>query len=199
MVSRRMIYIFVFVLIIGVAYTGWKLTSRNAYESAEYVVMKSDGAFELREYPDLMMASTDAASGNGNGGSFGRLFKYISGGNDDKKKIAMTTPVFMEAESTDASGKMSFVVPKKVADGNIPEPTDQRVRLTQRSGGLFAVIRFAGRENQSLLDDQQETLKDWILDEGYELVGDPEFAGYDPPWTFGPLRRNEILIRIRQK
>ena len=23
-----------------------------------------------------------------------------------------------------------------------------------------------------------------------------EFAGYDPPWTPGPLRRNEILIRL---
>jgi len=199
MVSKRMIYIFIFVLVIGVAYTGWKLTSRNAYESAEYVVLKSDGAFELREYPDLMLATTDATSRQGNGGSFGRLFKYISGGNEDQKKIAMTTPVFMEDESTAASGKMSFVVPKKVADGNIPHPTDQRVRLTQRSGGLFAVIRFAGRENQSMLDDQQRKLEDWIRNEGYERIGEPEFAGYDPPWTLGPLRRNEILIRIRQK
>jgi hypothetical protein len=32
-----------------------------------------------------------------------------------------------------------------------------------------------------------------------ELVGDgdAEFAGYDPPWTSGPLRRNEILIRLK--
>jgi hypothetical protein len=27
--------------------------------------------------------------------------------------------------------------------------------------------------------------------------GDAEFAGYDPPWTPGPLRRNEILIRLK--
>jgi hypothetical protein len=29
------------------------------------------------------------------------------------------------------------------------------------------------------------------------LAGDDvEFAGYDPPWTPGPLRRNEVLIRL---
>ena len=27
-------------------------------------------------------------------------------------------------------------------------------------------------------------------------AGEPEIASYDPPWTPGPLRRNEILIRI---
>jgi hypothetical protein len=25
---------------------------------------------------------------------------------------------------------------------------------------------------------------------------DAETAGYDPPWTPGPFRRNEVLIRI---
>ena len=31
------------------------------------------------------------------------------------------------------------------------------------------------------------------------LIGhdDAEFAGYDPPWTPGPFRRNEVLIRLK--
>jgi hypothetical protein len=34
-------------------------------------------------------------------------------------------------------------------------------------------------------------------DKGLTGDGDAEFAGYDPPWTPGPFRRNEILIRLK--
>nr|WP_298869380.1 heme-binding protein [uncultured Gimesia sp.] len=27
--------------------------------------------------------------------------------------------------------------------------------------------------------------------------GAAECAGYDPPWTPGPFRRNEVLVRIK--
>ncbi len=83
-----MIYLLIAAVICGLAYTGWKLTSRNAYESAEYSVLESDGNIELREYPDLMLASTKMGSRTqGDDGSFGRLFQYISGGNEDKQKV----------------------------------------------------------------------------------------------------------------
>ena len=193
-----MVYVVIAVVIVGLAYAGWKMTSRSAYESAEYSVLRSDGKIEVREYPDLMMATTDMQSRQGNDGSFGRLFRYISGGNEDNQKVAMTTPVFMEPSSSKTSGTMGFVIPKKVAEGNIPQPASEQVELAQRPGGLFAVIRFAGRDDQVLFEEQQSTLEEWIQSQGYEMEGEPEFAGYDPPWTPGPLRRNEILIRIRQ-
>ena len=192
-----MVYVVIAVVIVGLSYAGWKMTSRGAYESAEFSVLKSDGRIELREYPDLMMATTDMQSRRGNDGSFGRLFRYISGGNEDNQKVAMTTPVFMEKSSSKTSGTMGFVIPKKVAEANIPQPASEQVQVTKRPGGLFAVIRFAGRDGQELFEDQQSILEEWIQSQGYEVDGEPEFAGYDPPWTPGPLRRNEILIRIK--
>ena len=60
------------------------------------------------------------------------------------------------------------------------------------------MIRFSGRDNAELFDEQRGKLETWIQDQGYEIQGQPEFAGYDPPWTPGLLRRNEILIRIQQ-
>ena len=192
-----MVYVLIAVIAIAVTYTGWKMTSRTAYESAEYSVIENHGNIEIREYPDLMMATTGMRSSQGNDGSFGRLFRYISGGNEGKQKVAMTTPVFMEPGSSEEGGMMGFVIPKKVAATNIPEPASDQVQLSQREGGLFAVIRFAGRDDQDLFENQQGILEEWLREQGYEMVGEAEFAGYDPPWTPGPFRRNEILIRVR--
>ena len=198
MKRRRMFYLIITIVVFGLFYNGWKLTSRNAYESAEYSVLESDGTFELRHYPDLMLASTQMRSHKqGDEGSFGRLFRYISGANFEKQKVAMTTPVFMKPESEQGTGQMGFVIPKEVVDTNIPEPESSRVRLTKRAGGKFAVVRFSGRVDLNTRRNQVDKLEAWIEQKGYIPVDEAEVAGYDPPWTPGPLRRNEILIRIR--
>jgi len=195
---------FLIAVVVGVALViGWKLTSRSAYETAPYNVVKSDGKIELREYPELMLVTTTMGTRiQGDGGSFGRLFRYISGGNEGKQKVAMTTPVFMEPQSEQVSkgqiseGQMSFVIPKEVAESKIPAPVSEQVTVTKRSAGTFAVIRFAGRIEGENCDEQLAILKSWVEKQGLPVVGNAEIAGYDPPWTPGPLRRNEILIRV---
>ncbi|MAT10040.1 MAG: SOUL heme-binding protein [Rhodopirellula sp.] len=197
MAGKNMVYMVFAAVSLVLLYAGWKLTSRNAYESAKYSVVKIEENIEVRAYPDLMMATTDYQPRLGNNGSFGRLFQYISGGNKSNQKIAMTTPVIMQPGSSREQGAMSFVLPEKVAGTNIPQPESKRVTLNKRPEGLFAVIRFSGRDEQELIAKQSALLKEWILDNHYEMIAEPEFAGYDPPWTPAPLRRNEILIRIQ--
>lgn len=203
---KKMVYLIVAAVLCGVVFMGWKLTSRSAYESAEYTVLESDGSIELRSYPDLMLVTTTMGTRlKGDDGSFGRLFRYISGGNEDKQKVAMTTPVFMEPQSeieTDSeqtSGQMAFVIPKAVAQTAIPNPTSDQVEVLERPGGTFAVIRFAGQINAETRQKQQVLLEAWIEKRGLTSDGNSEIAGYDPPWTPGPLRRNEILLRIVEK
>lgn len=179
-------------------FIGWKLTSRSAYESAAYTVMQSDGEIELRKYPDLMMATTQMKGRSGGDGSFGKLFKYISGSNDNQQKVAMTTPVFMEASSPEKEGQMGFVLPQEVVDSQIPSPTNRQVNLTKRSGGMFAVIRFANQMNDTRVRQKTDQLTEWIERQGLVIESHIEMASYDPPWTPGPLRRNEILLRVRQ-
>ena len=192
-----MVYLLLAVVVLGAIFVGWKLTSRNGYESAEYSVLESDGDIQLRSYPELMLATTSMGTRiQGDDGSFGRLFQYISGGNEDEQKVSMTTPVFMEPESDQQDGQMSFVIPKTVADANIPEPTSGQVQITKRPAGKFAVIKFSGRMNPDIRNDQQSKLENWIKTNGYTAIGAAEIAGYDPPWTPGPFRRNEILIRV---
>jgi hypothetical protein len=198
MTIRRMIYLGIVSVVIVLAYFAWKLTTRSAYESAEYTVLESDSPFEIREYPDLQLATTNMQfKSHGDDGSFMRLFRYISGANEQKQKVAMTTPVFMEPEADGTQGQMGFVIPKNVAEKRVPEPTGKEVHIRNRAGGRFAVMRFSGQMNRESVTKAEEQVRTWMNKKG--LVGEPEaeLAGYDPPWTPGPFRRNEVLIRLK--
>ena len=62
-------------------------TSRTGYETAPYTVVYKDNDYEIRDYPTINIVETS--------GSFGKLYKFITGSNDRKAEIPMTTPVFM--------------------------------------------------------------------------------------------------------
>ena len=191
-----MVYAAILILLVAMASVGLRMTARSSYESAAYSLLESDGSFEIREYPDLMLVTTPMKS-QGSDGSFGRLFGYISGGNDNDLKVAMTTPVFMEPEGQETDGQMGFVLPEKVSSELIPNPTDETVQIQKRGGGRFAVIRFSGRMDQESKVKNEEKLHQWIDAKGLPASDSVEFAGYDPPWTPNPFRRNEILIRLQ--
>ena len=193
------------VLLGTILYFGWKFTARSAYESARYSVITAEENFEVRDYADLVLVSTPMRfDARGNDGSFSRLFRYISGDNGAEQKVAMTTPVFMhrgEDTTTDGStttrqGEMSFVVPEQVASGGAPQPGNADVQLRNREGGRFAALRFAGRMEDASLSEREARLRHWMKQQNLVATGPVEFAGYDPPWTPGFLRRNEILIRV---
>ena len=193
-------------LIVLMGYFGWKFTARNAYESAEYRVVISDGGLEVRDYADLVLVSTGMQfDAQGNDGSFSRLFRYISGDNGEQQKVAMTIPVFMQrggrngsedSETQQQQGQMAFVVPRQVAENGAPQPGNANVRLRDRSGGKFAVLRFSGQMEDAPLDEKENELRGWMEQQNLAAAGPVEFAGYDPPWTPGFLRRNEIMIRV---
>ncbi len=94
-------------------------TVRAGYESAPYKEVRSEGQFELRDYPVLTVVETPMArDSNGSGGSFNRLFRFITSGNEANQKIPMTTPVFMSGGDTNAN--MAFVMPAKMKTGEVP-------------------------------------------------------------------------------
>ena len=161
--------------------------SRAGYESAPYTVLSRDRGFEVRQYPVLQMAET--ASG---GDDFMRLFRYISKGNQSETKIAMTTPVFMSS-TEGAKRTMSFVLPEKMAE--LPEPKNPQVVLRRLEAGEFAVLRFRGKQ-QGPEGVASQALRAWMAERKLASSGDPLFAYFDPPWTPGPMRRNEVMIRL---
>jgi len=118
-VTRTWISLLILVVVIGLALAGCQHT-RAGYESAPYKVVRSDGKFELRDYPALTVVETPMAadSRDGGDGSFMRLFRFITGGNEARQKIAMTTPVFMSGSESNAT--MAFVIPAKMKTAEVP-------------------------------------------------------------------------------
>jgi hypothetical protein len=203
MKRKTMIYLSVTAIFVLAGIFVWSTMSRAAYESAEYTVVESDGKFEVREYPDLMLvATTTKLEAQGRDGSFMKLFRYISGANESEKKISMTTPVFMENDKQESEVQMGFVMPKDIAVDGVPAPTGEGVDVRKRVGGRFAVLRFSGQLTTKSAKESEAKLRTWMATKG--LVADDsvdssgvETAGYDPPFTPGPLRRNEVLIRLK--
>ena len=164
-------------------------TSRSGYKSAPYSVVRSDGDFELRDYPALKVVETTMKDG-GSGGSFNRLFRFITGGNDAGKKIAMTTPVLMAGgEST-----MAFVMPADL--GKVPQPTDGSVTVKEMPAGRFAVLRYSGVRSSQQETEHLEHLKTWVAGHHLKVSAAPVYAYFDPPWTPPFLRRNEVMLRV---
>ena len=185
-------------ILVAAGVIGYRITSRDAYENAAYVVELADGDFELRLYPELTLASTAMqGSLSGEDGSFMRLFGYISGKNARQEKIAMTVPVFMQS-GDDETTSMQFVVPQALAEVGAPEPSAEGVRLTTRPAGRYAVVRFAGELTKATEELQRERLEGWMKARGLSPATPvASSAGYDPPWTPDFLRRNEVLIQLQ--
>lgn len=192
------------VVVVAGAATAFVATSRAGYETARYEVLEKDGDFELRRYDAHAVVATPLKNGGQNGGQnagqnggFGRLFRYISGENEGERKIEMTTPVFMPASEGGEPGEMQFVVPAAVAEAGAPAPTDPSLKLKTMAGGRYAVIRYRGVARAEDRKARLEELRGEIAARGLEAAGEPVHAGYDPPWTPGPMRRNEVLIRVK--
>jgi hypothetical protein len=186
----------ILVVLAGLVFVGCK-TSRSGYESALYQVVRTDGNFELRNYPVLAMVQTPMPQrGSGADGSFMRLFRFISGSNEAKQKIAMTTPVFMSG--SESNTMMAFVLPAKMKLGDVPKPADGSVQVREMTAGRFAVLRFSGGRNARNEAEALTRLIDWLAKGKLSGTGSPVYGYFDPPWTPGFLRRNEVMLPIKE-
>lgn len=192
-VTKMIGLIVMLAMVVALALAGCK-TSRAGYESAPYKVVRSDGKFELRDYPALTVVETPMASnGNGADSGFSRLFRFITGGNEAGEKISMTTPVFMSGNVSNST--MAFVMPATMKADQVPKPSDGSLMVRELEPGRFAVLRFSGGRNAKNESEALSRLKAWINTQGLKTVSTPVYGYFDPPWTPTFLRRNEVMLR----
>jgi hypothetical protein len=169
-------------------------SSRAAVEHAPYDERLRDGAFELRDYPALVVAR---AVLDGRDRTFERLVRFLARGNDRNEKIAMTAPVLIERHQ--GEGSMAFVMPRQVSVDLVPQPTDTGVALETRPPARMAVYRFSGLSTPEKEAHATTALESWMRKQGFEPAGAPIVAYYDAPMIPGYLRRNEVLIPVRDE
>ncbi len=189
MVIKIVIALVVVALVIAL-YAAYR-SSRAAYETAPYTVHRTEGEIQLRDYPDLVIVETPM---RGADNSFMRLFRYIDGQNTAEQKIPMTTPVFMTGGTTNPA--MSFVMPRDMARDQVPSPRDAAVGINVIPAGRYAVLRFGGRRRSASPAEARTRLLAWLQQEHLAPVGEPIYGYFDPPWTPGFLRRNEVMQRV---
>ena len=190
---KKMGFLLAVVLIAGLLIIAGCQSSRAGYESAPYQVIRSEGKFELRDYPAMTVVETTMAGENGDG-SFGRLFGFITGRNASQQKIAMTTPVFMaDGESTRT---MAFVMPASMKKSAVPKPADGSVVVREVPAGRFAVLRFSGGRSAAREKEYLGRLKAWMSGQGLKTSESPIYGYFDPPWTPTFFRRNEVMLRV---
>lgn len=168
--------------------------SANAIEEPAFEVRQrwDEEQIEIREYAPRVMAVTEMAERENDG--FRVLAGYIFGGNAREQEIAMTAPV---QQTMSGPAEMAFMMPAEYAFDELPEPNDARVAFRQAPAYTAAVIRFSGWANAEKADANWQKLRGFLIREGIEIVGEPTLNQYNPPWTLGFLRRNEIIVPVK--
>jgi len=182
-----------------------------ATEEAPYTVIKTDDSFELREYPPQVLAEiiVEGELEDAGNKAFRPLFRYISGGNKSRSKIAMTAPVSQEQKGEKISmtapvsqqrvqGKwaVSFMMPASYTMETLPTPDDRNITLHQVPARRVAAVRYSGFWSEEKYRLHKEKLEKWIKDNRFTVTGEPVWARYNPPFTLWFMRRNEILIPV---
>jgi len=182
-----------------------------AIEEAPYKVVTTDGAFEIRDYAPHIVAETLVEGTLEEAGStaFTRLFRYISGGNRSREKVAMTAPVSQQSKGEKIAmtapvaqqrvreqWAVSFMMPAAYTLETLPAPEDPQVTLRQVPARRIAAVRYSGSWSEKGYLRHKSELESWMRAKGLAGAGAPQWARYNSPFSLWFLRRNEILIPV---
>lgn len=188
-------------------------------EQQPYQIVRSYDDFEVRRYPEHVLAEVIVEGPFGDAGNraFRYLFAYISGENQASQKVPMTAPVVQDAAPEkismtapvlqqvvqgqgDDGGtpkfRIAFVLPEGFTIESAPWPTNPKVHLRTVPESLAAVIRFNGRWSGARYEQHLQSLRMALSEAGLVSIGAPRFARFDPPFKPWWLRHNEIVLDL---
>ena len=173
-------------------------------EQPNYEVILEKDIFAIRDYTSVMAVETEVFSSRKEAASdaFRKLFRYISGENEDNLEISMTSPVaqtLANQNDDDPAERwmVRFFLPRNMAEENIPLPSEKGVTVSKLKAQRFASVSFRGSQSDKKIEENTAKLKAFISQNGYEVSGRPIYAFYDPPFIPWFLRDNEILLPVK--
>lgn len=187
--------IITFLILTVVLLTGFYTMTKARTETQKYDVVYKLENFEIRFYPEAMLATVEMKGtyDNSRNSGFSVLAGYIFGGNEENTQIAMTSPVRMSgSENLNA---MSFVLPSEMEFDKLPEPRDKRILLHKSKPVYSASIRFDGYANELEIAKHRKKLVETLKQLNIQHTGQFEFLGYNPPYQM-VNRRNEVVVEL---
>jgi hypothetical protein len=109
------------------------------------------------------------------------------------QEIKMTAPVLTDFSSV---GYMAFVMPAEFTLQTTPEPLDNRVQIDEIPERLVAVLRFSGNWSEAHFESKTRELLEELSKAKIKAKGNVFTMLYNPPFTPGFLRRNEVAIEV---
>ncbi len=170
-----------------------------AYEEPEYKLLAKTPEYEIREYAEYIVAEVDVAGSMGDTGNtaFRILAGYIFGDNSGAEEMNMTAPV--EARRADDNTyTYAFMMERRYALDALPEPADERIRLTKRPARVMAARRYSGSWREANYRNNAAKLIEALDVAGLAHSGNPILARYNSPFTPWFLRRNEVLVELKR-
>jgi hypothetical protein len=167
------------------------ISKSMAYEEANYEVVKKNEIYEIRRYSDRLAIETVISN---QGSSFRKLFNYISGNNENKEEISMTTPVTQVEKKGNMT--MQFYLPSRFNKENIPSPSNPDVKILNIKGGYYAAIIYSGRTSDKNFIKFKKILENELKKDDISILSPPIKATYDGPFTLPMRRRNEAMFKI---
>ena len=82
---------------------------------------------------------------------------------------------------------------------SLPQPNNDRVRLTKILSKKFAVIKFSGTNSNENLAEHEKQLMSYIEAKQFKIIGSHKYAVYSPPWSLPFMRRNEVMLEINKQ
>ncbi|HZG46484.1 MAG TPA: heme-binding protein [Allosphingosinicella sp.] len=182
--------------LLAVAGAGYFLYREKNVEKPRHRVIEEDGFFEVREYPELLVAEATVAGERSYAldKGFSQLADYIFAKSRDGEKVAMTAPV-LSASAGAEDWVTRFVMPAHFTRETLPA-ADPGIRISTLPARKVAAVRFAGTADEATIADYEEQLRHWVGAKKLKATGEPERAFYNSPFIPGPLRRTEVLIPV---
>lgn len=170
--------------------------NERASEQPPYRVVESDGAIEIRDYPEILVAETldPGTRGAALDRGFKKLADYIFAKRRDGEKIAMTAPV-LSGPASPTRWRTRFVMPSKYRAETLPAP-NPGVEIATIPARRVAALRFNGKPDDAILARREADLRAWLAARGHKSDGPVEFAFYNSPFVPGSMRRNEVMIAL---
>jgi hypothetical protein len=182
-------------------------------DEPDYTMVEEHDDFELRRYAPLIVAETEveASFEDAPGAASPLLVDYVQRGNQGERNLPMLAPVRQQLAADapgDATGDVGaggegpwlyqFAMPKEYRLSMLPQPNDKRVTLRQMPEQLVAVRRYDGNWSEQRYRDEEAALLDALEASGLVTISNPVFARYNAPFVPGFLRRNEVMVEVRE-